>query len=121
MTKILVVDDEEEITNLLVEELGAIGFEVISAVDGAMALSLIYRERPDVIILDLILPVKNGHDVLRTIRNYPGTKDIPVIVLTAISSKDVAEITKECGAFDHLTKPWKMADLLAVIGAALRK
>ena len=82
MTKILIVDDEEDILELLDDHLSEHGFDVISAEDGAMALAQIYREQPDVVLLDLTLPVVNGYEVLKEIRSDSRTKNLPVILLT---------------------------------------
>ena len=78
MTKILVVDDEEGILDLLVDNLSDDGFDVISANNGATALVLIYRERPDIVLLDLMIPVVNGYEVLRELRRNPTTQKLPV-------------------------------------------
>ena len=120
MTKILVVDDEKGIVDLLVDNLSDEGFDVTSANNGASALVEIDRDRPDVVVLDLMLPVLNGYQVLRELRSHPTTKNIPVIMLTAISSKEVKETVRRLGGHHYLTKPWKLGSLLTEIRAALR-
>ena len=120
MTKILVVDDEKGIVDLLVDNLSDEGFNVTSANNGASALVEIYRDRPDVVVLDLMLPVLNGYQVLRELKSHPSTKNIPIIMLTAISSKEVEETVRRLGGDQYLTKPWKLGGLLTEIGAALR-
>ncbi len=120
MTKILVVDDEKGIVDLLVDNLSDEGFDVTSANNGASALVEIYRDRPDVVVLDLMLPVLNGYQVLRELKSHPSTKNIPIIMLTAISSKEVEETVRQLGGDHYLTKPWKLGGLLTEIGAALR-
>ena len=77
MTKILVVDAE-------VDDLSDDGLDVISAHDGAAALEQIYREPPDVVLLDLLLPVLNGYEVIQEPRGNPTTRNLPVIMLTAV-------------------------------------
>ena len=119
MATILVVDDEAEILDLLAEELTEFGFDVISANNGATALVLVYSEKPDVVLLDLMLPIVNGYSVLSEIRENPSTKNLPVIILTAVASKDVAQEVIRLGANNYMTKPWKLGEMLDVIWEAL--
>ena len=119
MTKILVADDEQGILDLLVDVLSDDGFDVIPANNGASALVLIYRERPDVVLLDLMMPVVNGYEVLRELRRNPTTKDLPVVLITAVSSAEVEQTAAELGANACLTKPWTIGSVLAVIEEAL--
>ena len=121
MAKILVVDDEEGILELLVDNLSDDGFDVISANNGASALVLIYRERPDVVLLDLMIPVVNGYEVVRELRRIPTTKNLPVILLTAVSPEEGEQAAVQLGANDYLTKPWRLSSILAVIENALRE
>ena len=95
MTKILVVDDEVDIVNLLVDDLSDDGFDVISAHDGAAALEQIYREQPDVVLLDLLMPVLNGYEVLQELRGNPTTRNLPVIMLTAVSPAEGEQADSE--------------------------
>lgn len=119
MTKILVVDDEQGILDLLVDNLSDDGFDVISATNGASALVLIYRERPDVVLLDLMIPIVNGYEVLRELRGNPTTKNLPVILLTAVSPAEGEQAAVQLGANHYLTKPWKLGSILQVIRDAL--
>lgn len=119
MTKILVVDDEQGILDLLVDDLSDDGFDVISATNGASALVLIYRERPDLVLLDLMIPVVNGYEVLRELRRNPTTKKLPVILLTAVSPAEGKQAAVQLGANYYLTKPWKLDSILQVIRDAL--
>ena len=119
MTKILVVDDEKGIVDLLVDNLSDNGFDVISASNGASALVLIYRERPDVVLLDLMIPVVNGYEVLRELRAKPTMKDLPVILLTAVSPAEGKEAAIQLGATRYANKPWKLNSILELIDDAL--
>ena len=119
MATILVVDDEAEILDLLAEQLTNFGFDVISANNGAKALVLVYSEKPDVVLLDLMLPIVNGYSVLSEIRENPSTKNLPVIILTAVASKDVEQEVIRLGANNYMTKPWKLGEMLDVIWEAL--
>ena len=120
MTKILVVDDEEDIVDLLVGDLSAEGYDVKSANNGASALVEIYRDRPDVVVLDLMLPILNGYQVLSELRGNSTTKNLPIIMLTAILSEQVEETVRNLGTNHYLTKPWRRWGLLTEIEAALR-
>ena len=120
MTKILVVDDEVDIVNLLVDDLSDDGFDVISADNGATALEQIYREQPDVVLLDLMMPVLNGYEVLRELRGDPTTKNLPVILLTAVSPAEGEQTAVRLGANHYVTKAWEPGTLQTVIRVALR-
>ena len=119
MTKILVVDDEQGVLDLLVDNLSGDGYDVITATNGASALVLIYRERPDVVLLDLMIPVVNGYEVLRELRRNPTTKKLPVILLTAVSPAEGEQAAIQLGANHYMTKPWKVGSILQVIRDAL--
>ena len=121
MTKILVVDDEEGILDLLDENLSDDGFEVISANNGASALAQIYREQPDIVLLDLNIPEVNGYEVLRELRGAATTKNLPVILLTGVSPTEGEKAAVELGANHYVTKPCKLSSLRAVIRVAMRE
>ncbi len=121
MTKILVVDDEEGILQLLDENLSDDGFEVISATNGASALAQIYREQPDIVLLDLNIPEVHGYDVLRELRDAETTKNLPVILLTGVSPTEGEKEAVELGANHYVTKPCKLSSLRAVIRVAMRE
>jgi len=121
MTKILVVDDEVDIVNLLVDDLTDDGFEVISAHDGAEALEKIYKEQPDVVLLDLMMPVLNGYEVLQELRSNPATANLPVVMLTAVSPTEGEQAALRLGANHYVTKAWEPGTLQAVIRVAFRE
>ena len=121
MTKILVVDDEEGILDLLYENLSDDGFEVISANNGASALAQIYREQPDIVLLDLNIPEVNGYEVLRELRDATTTKNLPVILLTGVSPTEGEQTAVDLGANHYVTKPCKLSSLRAVIRVAMRE
>ena len=120
MTKILVVDDEVDIVNQKVDGLSDDGFDVISADNGATALEQIYREQPDVVLLDLMMPVLNGYEVLRELRSDPTTQYLPVILITAVSPAEGEQAAVRLGANHYVTKAWEPGNLQAVIRVALR-
>lgn len=120
MKKILIIDDHPDSVFLLQDRLEKEGFEVITAYDGQTGLQRAFNDLPDLILLDVVMPGLNGLEVCRTIVNTPGTKDIPVILVTA---KAEAENTREglqAGAFDYIRKPVNKVELLARINSALK-
>ena len=119
--KILVVDDEPDIVELVSYNLKKEGFEVSAAADGEEALAKIRKERPDFIILDLMLPGIHGMEICRILRNDPGTKNVPVIMLTARGEEVDKILGLEMGADDYITKPFSPRELSARIKAVMRR
>lgn len=113
--KILVVDDEIDNVILLDKRLKALGYEVICAYDGDEAIEKVEKENPDLILLDIMMPKKDGFEVLKILRENEKTKSIPVIMLTA--KADVSDKVKglETGAIDYVTKPFDFKELQARI------
>jgi len=116
--KILVVDDEEKIRNLLKNYLENEGFTVIQAADGLAALELVQAEKPNLVVLDWLLPGKNGLEVCREIRQKSS---IPVIMLTARTEEIDKLLGLEIGADDYITKPFSLRELTARIRVVLRR
>ena len=115
---ILVVDDEPKIVKLTRDYLEKDGFRVISASDGSEALTVARRDKPDLIILDLMLPDIDGWEVCRTLRRETGT---PIIMLTARSDESDQIVGLELGADDYITKPFSPRTLVARLRAVLRR
>jgi len=115
---ILVVDDQPKIVKQARDYLERSGFRVITAGDGKMALALAHRERPDLIVLDLNLPVMDGLDVCRALRRG---SDVPIIMLTARVEETDRLIGLELGADDYITKPFSPRELVARVRAVLRR
>lgn len=116
---ILIVDDEQDIIELLKYNLEKEGFQVLSATNGREALVLAGR-RPDLIILDVMLPEMDGWEVCRTLRQNSQTAEIPVIFLTARENETDEVVGLELGAADYVTKPVRIRTLLARVKKALR-
>jgi DNA-binding response OmpR family regulator len=115
---ILVVDDEPKIVRLARDYLEKNGFRVVSAADGQSALAMARREKPDLIILDLMLPNIDGREVCRILRRE---SDVPIIMLTALS-EEVDQVTGlELGADDYITKPFSPRAMVARVRALLRR
>jgi len=118
MKTILVVDDEAKITQIARDYLTHAGFNVHSAYDGAQALDQFKQHKPDLIVLDLGLPIMDGLDVTRAIRRSGNT---PIIMLTARSDESDKLIGLELGADDYIVKPFSPKELVARVRAVLRR
>ena len=118
---ILVVDDELPIIELIQYNLKKEGFEVLTAENGAQALELARTEKPDLIILDLMLPDMGGFDICRILRNDTSTARIPIIMATAKTSDSDIVSGLELGADDYITKPFSPKVLVARVKSVLRR
>ena len=118
MTRVLIVDDEPAIVRLVRDYLERAGFEVSTAANGEDALHLFAREHPDLVILDLSLPVIDGLDVARAIRR---AGDVPIIMLTARTEEADRVAGLELGADDYVTKPFSAREIVARVRAVLRR
>ena len=121
MMNILVVDDEKDIVDLIVYNLEREGFSVFRAYDGEKALKIIASERPDLMILDLMLPGVQGLEVCRHVRKIPETARLPIIMLTAKGDEVDKIVGLEVGADDYMTKPFSVRELIARVRALLRR
>jgi two-component system phosphate regulon response regulator PhoB len=117
--RILVVDDEPEIVALVTYNLAKVGYRVATAATGQEALDLARRERPSLIVLDLMLPGLSGFDVLEQLRSDEATRDIAVLMLTARREEPDRIRGLSLGADDYLTKPFSPAELVLRVGAIL--
>ncbi|MGM0441340.1 MAG: response regulator transcription factor [Elusimicrobiota bacterium] len=113
--KILIVDDEKNITQLMKLMVEAEGYEGLVAHDGKEALDKIKAEEIDLMLLDLMMPRVNGYEVLEKLRSWNKLKDLPVIVVSAMSQKNDKERAYELGASDYMVKGFKPAELLSNI------
>ena len=121
MTKVLVVDDERDIRGLLIDELTDLGYEVIDAENGADALDRVYNDRPDIVLLDLMMPVMDGIQVLDALKSNSHTADLPVVLLTAVSADEGEQRTMDLGVNHYVTKPWAPGTIHTVIKVTLRE
>lgn len=116
--KILVVDDEQSITNIIAYNLKKEGYDIVCAEDGEMALELFEKESPDLVILDIMMPKIDGYGVCKKIREK---SPIPIIMLTARADEVDKVLGLEIGADDYVTKPFSNRELLARVKAHLRR
>ena len=119
MSKILIVEDNEMNRDMLSRRLIRKGFEVVMAEDGQKGVDMSVSERPDLILMDLSLPVMDGWQATSTIKEAEGTKDIPIIVLTAHAMAGDREKALEAGADEYDTKPIEFKRLLGKINEFL--
>jgi len=119
--RILVVDDEKGIQEIVSQALKRRGYETLNAADGDTALDMAFTAKPDLIILDLMLPRMDGWEVCRRLKSNKETASIPIIMLTARREEtDVVE-GLDLGADDYIKKPFSLAELTARVGAILRR
>ena len=121
MRRILVVDDDREVVRLIRAYLEQAGFEVLAAYDGDTAVHVIRRERPDLLLLDLMLPGKDGWAITRLVRGDPALAHIPIIMLTARVDDTDKIVGLELGADDYVTKPYNPREVVARVRARLRQ
>jgi len=119
--KILVVDDEEDILELVRYNLAREGYKILCASSGEDGLKAAKSEKPDLIVLDLMLPGIDGLDVTRRLKGDPATRRIPIVMLTAKGEESDIVTGLELGAEDYITKPFSPRVLVARVKAALRR
>jgi len=118
---VLVIEDEKEIRDLIRYNLERSDFRVTAVADGEEGLQRLFAARPDVVVLDLMLPGRNGLEILREVREQPATRDLPVLVLTARAAEMDKLLGFEHGADDYLAKPFSPRELVARLRALLRR
>jgi two-component system phosphate regulon response regulator PhoB len=121
MPRILIVEDEQDIADLVGFNLQRAGYEVLKAYDGVTGTATALRERPDLIVLDLMLPGRDGYAVFRELRRDPRTAAIPVIMLTARAQTQDRIQGLAAGADDYLTKPFSPKELILRVHAILKR
>jgi two-component system phosphate regulon response regulator PhoB len=119
--KILIVDDEPDALEVLGYKLNEVGWTCVSATDGLKAIEAVRVERPDLIVLDLMMPELDGTEVCKILRRDPATSAIPIIMLTAKSTELDRVVGLELGADDYVTKPYSPRELVLRISKLLKR
>ncbi len=119
--KILIVDDERDLLRVMTMRLTKAGYEIMTATDGREALVLIEEAMPDLVLLDLRLPVMSGQDVCKKMKSDPKFKNIPIILFTASAGGDIPERARALGADDYIIKPFEAEDLLKKIARLIQR
>ena len=115
MLNALVVEDEEDIRRLLAAELTDKGYQVREAHNGVIAIQRVREEIPDIIFVDIMMPVMGGFDFISTLRESPETTEIPVVLVTALNHQETRGQPNQMGLKYHLTKPWESWALDSVL------
>ena len=114
-TRILVVDDEPDVVMFIARTLNSEGFDVISAYDGISALDLAENESPDLILLDIMMPMMSGHEVCEQLKGNAQTQHIPIVCVSSAHNPNARDRSLEAGAVTLLLKPFSPAELVAQI------
>ena len=112
---VLVVEDQEDNRQILRDLLGSVGYEMVEAGDGAAALERAKERRPDLILMDIQLPIMDGYEATRRLKADPSLKSIPVIVITSYALSGDEEKARAAGCDDYVTKPYSPRQLLAKV------
>jgi len=121
-TKILIIEDDQFLREFLFKKLNEENFEVLAAKEGKEGVELAKKEKPDLILLDLILPKKNGYEVLEDLKKNPLTSEIPVLVLSNLGQKEEIEEAFRKGAKDYLVKAYfSLEEIVSKIRLLLKK
>ena len=119
--KILIVEDEQDILQLVKHYLEKEGFRIIAAMSGLEALKKVKEDKPDLVVLDLMLPEMDGLEICKRLRSTPETAMLPIIILTAKAEESDTIVGLELGADDYVTKPFSPKALVARVKALLRR
>ncbi|HEX9879670.1 MAG TPA: response regulator [Candidatus Binatia bacterium] len=115
--KILVVDDDLDLCYILQTQLSRLGYDSITAVNGREAVDLAVSQRPDLIVMDIVLPVMDGLEATRLIREHPDTQSIPILAMTAKATSQLKRACLQGGCNDFIAKPFTTKQLTAIIEA----
>ncbi len=119
--KVLVIDDNPTDLRLIASLLEAKGYSVTAADDAAVGLELAMTMRPDVLVLDVMMPIINGYNICRLLKNHPECEKIPILLVTSRSSEEDRKIGEEAGADSYMAKPFDVDALLETVARLLNK
>jgi len=119
--RVLIVDDEPDILKTVIFRLKKAGYQIITAEDGETGMELARKEKPDLVLLDVRLPLIDGYEVCQRLKSDDNFKKIPVIFLTASAADEIADKTKASGANDYIIKPFEPEELLNKVKNILDK
>ena len=117
--KILCIDDNQSLLRLVHFMLTKVGYQVSTAETGNLGLFLAHQEKPDLILLDIILPDINGYSLCQQLRRQATFDNIPIVMLTALGQEEDFELSAECGADDHIIKPFTSGKLVSLLNRKL--
>jgi two-component system alkaline phosphatase synthesis response regulator PhoP len=120
-TKILIVDDEPDLVQTLQDRLEMNGYSLVTAGNGREGLEKAVQEKPDIVLLDVIMPIMDGLEMLEALRKNPECKDCAVIMLTARSQRQDIVRAKTCGIEDYVVKPFDLSELIEKIESVLER
>ena len=118
---VLIIDDAVHIRRLVARMLEYAGFATLEAADGRQGLDILKQQKPDVVTCDISMPLMNGHEFLMAVKQDPETRNIPVIVVTALGQEEEAAKATEMGAAAYLTKPFSSSSLVETIYTQVNK
>jgi len=119
--KVLVVDDEEYIQHILNFSFGAEGYDVVTAADGEEGIKKAKSEKPDIIVLDIMMPKMDGYEACKRLKTDPNTKSIPVILLTAKGREVDRKLGSQAGADDYVVKPFSPGRLIERVEGMIKR
>ena len=119
--KVLIVDDETDVVEFIGRTLQTEGFDVVCAYDGIGALDLVDSEKPDLVVLDIMMPMMSGYEVCEQIKSNPQTQDIPIICVSSAHTPDARALSLRVGAATLIVKPFRPAELVAQVRRYLKK
>ncbi|MCX7046248.1 MAG: response regulator [Candidatus Sumerlaeota bacterium] len=119
--KVLAVDDESDILLIIHTSLESEGFDVVTASNGFDALALAEEAKPDLIVLDIMMPEMDGFEVMKRLRDNPKTATIPIVMLTGLSERKLIKQALDMGVCHYIVKPFDFQDFLAVVNRAMKE
>lgn len=119
MAKILLVDDNSDIRKILQIHIRSMGFDSITAANGKEAVERAIAEKPDLILMDFVMPAMNGGEATQILRLSPGTKDIPILAMTALHRRSELQRCIDVGCNDYIVKPFPIDELQRKIKALI--